>query len=187
MLSLWKILNKYRKYDTPIFSLFEKEVMSPTSGKKGDFYTLETGDWVNIIALTKDNHVILVRQYRHGTEDLSLEIPGGGVDPADANPEEAARRELREETGYTSDDWVCLGKISANAAIMNNYCHCYFARDCIKTDVPKPDPFEEIAIETLSVAAFLKKVAEGDVHHSIVVAAVALWQLYQERSRSSND
>ncbi len=181
MLSNWKILNKYREYDARIFTLFKKEVKSEGLNRTGHFYTLEVVDWINVIAIDKAGDVILVKQYRHGTEANSLEVPGGAVDASDTDPLEAAQRELMEETGYTSDKWTLLGKVSANPAIMNNFCYCYVAEECEKTHPTNMDAFEEIEIEKYPQDKFLNLVRIGEIHHSLAVAATGLWKLHLER------
>lgn len=177
MLKKWNVLQKDKEYDTPIFSLFRKRVSSPDQLREGNFYTLETGDWVNVIAITKDQKVILVSQYRHGVDDISLEIPGGCIDQADNDPIIAAQRELLEETGYTSKQWQYLGKSSANPAILSNYCHFFCATECDQTSDTDHDHFEEIEISLLDTPLFLNEVKNGTIHHSLTVAAVAYWLL----------
>lgn len=177
MLRRWNILQEDNEYDTPIFSLLRKRVKSPSSGREGDFFTLSTGNWVNVIALTEKREVVLVSQYRHGIDQISLEIPGGCIDAEDPSPMFAAQRELQEETGYVSNNWSYLGKSSANPAILSNYCYFFLADQCSKSKETKHDFYEEIEISLLPESTFLSKVKEGEIHHSLAVAAVALWQL----------
>ncbi len=96
---LWKVTSSKEGGSYGIFSFRTDRALSPRTGLEYDFFILESSPWVNIIPLTPENEVVLVRQYRHGIRDLSLEIPGGLVEEQDT-PEETARRELREETGY---------------------------------------------------------------------------------------
>lgn len=160
--------------ETPIFSLESAQVHF--QGNEAEFYRIHTNDWVNIIALTAQQEVILVRQTRFGVEEDSLEIPGGVMDQGEL-PLVAAQRELAEETGYTSSKWTSLGFVTANPAIMNNRCHLFLAEECRCTEALNLDAFEDIRLEVIPVAEFLEKVKSNEIHHALVVAAVAQWML----------
>ena len=136
---------------------------------------------MNVIALTPEEEVILVEQYRFGIREPTLEIPGGMVD-APESPLDGAKRELLEETGYVSDRWTRLGKVSSNPAIQNNYTHLYLARDCRFEGAQNPDTHERINVHTVSLDRFLNLVEDGTIHHAIVVAAVARFLLYEGNS-----
>jgi len=146
----------------------------------GDFYVLEAPAWINVLPITPENKIVLVEQYRYGIEEPTLEIPGGMVDKGE-EPQQAAKRELVEETGYKSDSWESLGKVSANPAIMNNYTHIYLAEGCRFVGAENPDEHERINVHLLAVPRFLDLVAEGTVHHSIVLAAVAKYLLRSKK------
>lgn len=133
---------------------------------------LDAPDWVNVIALTPKKEVILVEQYRFGTERPSLEIPGGVCDRGES-PLEAARRELEEETGYTSARWSSLGQVSANPAIQNNYNHFFVAEECSPVGETNFDRHERIIVHKVPFEQFLDLIREGVVDHSLMVAAVA--------------
>ncbi len=120
----WKTVESHKVYSTRIFDLHHHRRHHHQRGNH-DFYVLEAPDWVNIIPLTDDEQVVMVRQFRHGTESFTLEIPGGMVDADDADPKAAARREMEEESGYDSDDIIELGKVHPNPAIQGNYCHTF--------------------------------------------------------------
>jgi 8-oxo-dGTP pyrophosphatase MutT (NUDIX family) len=169
----WIIESENTEYSTPIFTLFKRNSKSAIQDRRGSFYIVDAPDWINVIALTPDNEIVLVRQYRHGIHEITWEIPGGAVDLGDSDPLLAAKRELEEETGFTSDDWVKLGKVSANPAIFTNYCHFYIARNCTFTSRQNLDDFEEIVVKTETISEFLQQVREGKIHHSLVIAAVA--------------
>ena len=139
---------------------------------EGVFYVLDAPDWVNVVALTENREAVLVEQFRYGTDKPSLEIAGGVCDPGES-PLETAKRELEEETGYISDNWSSLGKVSANPAILNNYNHFFLAEGCTRTGEMSLDQHERIKVHTLPYDDFLDRVRDGTIDHSIVVAAVA--------------
>lgn len=168
----WEIESENIEYQTPIFKLLKRNCKSPNQDKKGGFYIIDAPDWINVFALTPEKEIILVNQYRYGIDELSWEIPGGAVDRSDQNPMEAAKRELEEETGFTSDQWEDLGNVSSNPAIFTNYCHFYIAWNCELTTSQNLDPFEEIEVKTETLKDFLQQVRDGHIHHSLVVAAV---------------
>lgn len=174
----WSIVTENKEYTTPIFNLLKRRMKleAPEEQNQGDFYILDAPAWINVVAITADSEIILVEQYRYGTEEPTLEIPGGMVDKGE-EPLEAARRELLEETGYQSDEWKSLGKVSSNPAILTNYTHMYLAEKCIFVGSENPDSHERIIVHKMPVSQFLELVAEGSVHHAIVLAAVARYLL----------
>lgn len=167
----WKIEQDKKVFDTPIFSLQQIKLIPDQKRSSSDFYILDAPDWINIIAITPENKILLVEQYRAGTDSVTLEIPGGMVDSGE-EPLVAAKRELREETGFESDQWSKIGLISANPAIQNNFTHLYFAVDCIKTQEQQLDGTEDILMHQLPLSQFFELIKDGTVHHSIVLAAV---------------
>ena len=174
----WSVVEENKEYKTPIFNLLQRKMrLQEASGLlEGEFYVLDAPEWINIIPLTTTGEVILVEQYRYGTQEPTLEIPGGMVDRGE-DPLGAARRELLEETGYRSEKWSSLGKTSANPAIMSNYAHMYLAEDCVFEGAENPDTHERIKVHTLPMDEFLTLAMDGTVHHAIVLAAVARYLL----------
>lgn len=176
----WSIVSENKEYQTPIFNLFKRsmQIESPDEQLSGDFYVLDAPEWVNVLPITSENTIILVEQYRYGIEQPTLEIPGGIVDSSE-EPLEAIKRELAEETGYCSDSWSSLGKVSTNPAIMTNYTHIYLAEDCTFKGIKEStgDIHERINVHEMPIEEFLSLVEGGTVHHSIVLAAVARYLL----------
>jgi len=136
-------------------------------------YTLEMGDWVNIVALTAgdDPSVIFVRQHRFGTEQRSLEIPGGLIDPGEV-PLRAAQRELEEETGYTSQQWSALSWTHPNPALQANKLFMFVARDCEKTSEVRLDPLEDCEVELVKYRELPALLARGEIRHALVLLAL---------------
>lgn len=110
------------------------------------YYVLEYPTWVNVVALTKEKEVILIRQYRHGLQKTIWEIPGGNMDQCDKSPLDAVKRELLEETGYSSDNVIQTCQVSANPANHSNLTYCFLALDCYLANVQKLDDTEEIDV-----------------------------------------
>lgn len=177
----WSVIKENKEYRTPIFNLLKRKMrlQAEDDSGEGDFYILDAPEWINVIALTPEQEIILVEQYRYGIQEPTLEIPGGMVDPGE-EPLEGAQRELLEETGYGSDQWTNLGKVSSNPAIMTNYTHTYLAEDCEWEGADNPDTHERIHVHKMPVDNFLKLVKDGTVHHAIVVAAIARYLLKRE-------
>ncbi len=150
-------------------------------GKQSTFFVLENPDWVNVIALTKENEVVLIEQFRHGAEKTILEIPGGIID-AGEKPETAARRELLEETGFSSNEFVCLGKSNPNPAIQNNAIYHFLALDCEKTGETSFDEHESIKTKLVTLKEIERLIKSEKITHSLVLAA-----FYKFMSRKSGD
>ena len=170
-LKAWQRLRSRTVYSCRIFSLREDHKRSPRTGRGHDFYILEAGDWVNIIPLTPDDRVVLIRQYRHGVEAMTLEIPGGMVDAEDPSPLHAARREMQEETGYDSADIIPLGALHPNPAIQANHCHSFLARTAHKRFDPPFDTTEEPEVVLVPLADIPDLIRGGDITHALVVVA----------------
>jgi ADP-ribose pyrophosphatase len=173
----WKTVESHKVYSTRIFDLHHHRRHHHQRGHH-DFYVLEAPDWVNIIPLTEDEQVVMVRQFRHGTEDFTLEIPGGMVDPEDAGPMAAARREMREECGYDSDDIIELGKVHPNPAIQGNYCHTFLARKVRPGVKIELDTTEETEVVLVPLSSIKELIASGEITHALVIAAFSFLHIY---------
>jgi ADP-ribose pyrophosphatase len=175
----WLTRKDKKVFETAIFDLHQIERAPDTGESSGEFYVLNAPEWINVIPLTPQRQIILVEQYRHGIDEVTLEIPGGMVDPGE-EPLLSAQRELEEETGYSSNSWVSLGKVSSNPAILSNFTHLYLASNCRKTSEQSTSRFEDIAVHIIDLDRFLDYVRTGHIHHSIVVSAVAKFLLMEQ-------
>ncbi|WZF18392.1 NUDIX hydrolase [Nostoc sp. UHCC 0302] len=136
------------------------------------FYVLEYSTWVNIVAITKNQEVVLVKQYRHGIQKTVLELPGGSMDSQDNSPLEAAKRELLEESGYTSSNFVETGIISPNSATHNNLIHCFLATDVELVADLKLDITEEIEVLLLPLEELIKNIDSGIILQAFHISSL---------------
>lgn len=166
----WTTLSDQHLHDCKIIDIHEVKAASPITGAPHTFYRIVSPDWVNVIPLTPDGDVVLVRQFRHGTREVTLEIPGGMVD-AGETPAEAAVRELREETGYVGADVEDLGSVDTNPALFDNRCHTYLVTDCREVAEIANEGAEETHVVTIPLAEIPDLIRSGAITHSLVVAA----------------
>lgn len=148
------------------------QLRNPRNGVERKALVIETGDWVNIVAVTPTERIVVVRQFRFGTGAISSEIPGGLVDPGEEHGV-AAARELQEETGYTTDDWHYLGAVAPNPAFLTNRCHQWLARDVQQTMPPSYEEGEDIVIAALTPQELGAEIRAGHFHHSLALLALA--------------
>lgn len=156
----WKILSSEYLFRDLWFSVRKDRCETPDGKIVDPYYVYEFPTWVAAFAMTEDNKVIMVRQYRHAIEEVSLEIPGGCVDDTDKNLEEAIARELLEETGYSFKEFTYLGRISSNPSTNNNWLHMFLATGGKKTHDQNLDHNEEIEVSlftTDEVKSFIKE------------------------------
>jgi 8-oxo-dGTP pyrophosphatase MutT (NUDIX family) len=182
-IKLWRLISSKKDRSLRIFDLRTDRAISPRTNKEHDFYVLESSDWVNVIPLTRQNEVVLIRQYRHGIRRVTLEIPGGIVEQGDS-PEETARRELFEETGYSSSDMILVGSVHANPAFLNNFCYSYLARDVSSSGGQEQDEKEDIEIVIKPLEEIPRLIREGEITHSLVLAA--FYRFYMEYKPSQS-
>lgn len=174
----WKKVDSKVLQDARIFRLREDLCTSPRTGATWPFYVLEVPDWINVIAITEDANVVFIRQFRHGTGEVTLEIPGGMVDPGET-PLAAAVRELREETGYVARRWLDLGSIEPNPAFQNNRCYTFLAQGCTRAGPAQQDEREDIEVEEIAVEAVGRLLASGAITHALVGIAFQKLDLLQ--------
>jgi 8-oxo-dGTP pyrophosphatase MutT (NUDIX family) len=126
---------------------------------------------VNVVAVTDDRKVVFVRQFRHGTRETTLEIPGGAVDPEDRSPLAAAKRELREETGFIARRWRRLGVVEPNPAIQTNLTWTFLAEGAHLAGAADPDPGEELDVVLVPEKNLEALARKGVIRHALVIAA----------------
>jgi ADP-ribose pyrophosphatase len=175
----WTTLGSRPLGDFRIFTLRSDRVISPRTQQEHDVYVLDCVSWVNVIAVTPDEQLVMVEQYRHGTRTVELEIPGGMVDPHDASPEAAGVRELREETGYEGAEARIIGQVFPNPAIMSNTCSTVMVQNCRCLHPVQFDHGEDLVTRLVPAADVPQLVAAGKIKHSLVVAALFYFDLWQ--------
>ena len=175
-LTPWPLKKSRCAGDYKIFKVRSDRRTSPRTGDEHEFFVIESVDWCNIIALTLDDQLVMVEQYRQGTNLIELELPGGMIDPGE-NPLETAVRELREETGYAGDAPESGGFVYANPAIMNNKVHTVIIRNASSQHVTQLDAGEDLITRLVPLDEIPKLVENGTIGHSLMVAALFRFQI----------
>jgi 8-oxo-dGTP pyrophosphatase MutT (NUDIX family) len=165
------VAGEYRVFDV------ERHAMRDGAGAaRRDVFTFRCPDWCNVVALTDAGELVLIWQYRFGTDDLSLEIPGGMIDPGES-PMDAARRELREETGYDARSIEPLLRMEPNPALQNNVCHAFLARGAELVGAPHFDENEECEVVLVPARDTRALVDLGHVRHALAICALQAFVL----------
>jgi len=163
---IWKKLSSHYIHKGPWATLRTDKCEMPNGHVVEDYYVLEYSNWVNAVAITDDNKILMVHQYRHAAEIVSLEIPGGVIDEGEL-PEQALRRELLEETGYQFDDFELLCTIYANPSTADNHTYCYLARGGKKVQEQSLDEQEEIIVETYTIPQVKELLAQNKIAQAL--------------------
>jgi len=162
----WKICHSEYIHKGPWATLRSDKCEMPDGRIVDEYYVLEYPNWVNAVAITEDNKVLMVRQYRHAANIVSLEIPGGVID-GDEKPEAAMRRELLEETGYEFNDIDPLCTIYANPSTANNHTYCYLAKGGKKVQEQSLDEHEELIVEEYTIAEVKQLLADNKIAQAL--------------------
>ncbi len=178
-IEIWKRVESKQIADCRVFTVREDLCERASDGTQSSFFVTENPDWVNVIALTNKDEIVLIEQFRHGIEETILEIPGGMVDENES-AETAARRELLEETGYSSKEFVALGKSRPNPAIQNNWIHHFAAFDCEKKGETDFDEHENVVTKLFPLADIRQLIESGKITHSLAITAFYFFNLHDK-------
>jgi len=173
----WKVLES--TYFRPRFRLDKIEF---PNGKFLDATVLEFNSWVNILALTKNQEAVLIKQYRHGVQEVLWEIPGGVVE-ADEDPLDGVKRELLEETGYTASEFIQVGKLYPNPAFQTNTLYSFLALNAEKVAVQNLDDGEDIEVHVVPLDELVPMVKRGEFSHALDVAVLFQALAHMDRIR----
>lgn len=175
----WRVLRSEEVFHCRAFTVVQQRSHSRTLDRTDDFFVLEAREWANVVPITADGRVVCVRQYRHGVGAFTLEVPAGLVDAKDASPAAAARRELREETGFRCASIEPVGIVQPNPALFRNRCHVFVALDATYEGAPEWDPNEEIEVVLLPGVELVQHIRSGEVANALTIAALHLAALSQ--------
>ena len=177
----WQKVSSEPVGDFGIFSIRADRVISPRTQQAQEVYVIDCVNWVNVIAVTPDQHLVMIEQYRHGSKTVELEIPGGMIDAKDASPTAAGLRELREETGYAGENPRLIGQVFPNPAIMSNTCFTVMVENCRCLHPVQFDHGEDLVTRLIPIADLPQMVATGKIKHSLVLVGLYYFDLWQRR------
>lgn len=166
----WRLLDSKLAFDNKWFRVRQDVVRLPSGKTLDDYFVWLRGDVSLIVAVTPAKELVLVKQYKHGVGDIIIEHPAGFVDEHET-PEEAAKRELLEETGYSAPEFKLIAKFSEAPAKEVGRTFVFLAKNARKLSAPSPDENEEIEVVTYSVQELLKMIERGEIIASPTIAA----------------
>jgi ADP-ribose pyrophosphatase len=165
--------------DFRVFTVRADEKISPRTNQSHEFYILDCVNWVNVVAVTPDQQLVMIEQFRHGSNTVELEVPGGTMDTVDQSPVATGIRELREETGYEGENARPLGEVFPNPAIMSNTCYTVLVENCQLRHAVEMDAGEDLVTRLVPISQIPELVKGGKIRHSLVVVALYYFDLWR--------
>jgi len=181
MIKPWKTISSKTLGDFRVFKVRSEAKQSPRTGETHDFYVIDSSNWVNVIAVTPANELVMIDQYRHASNTVELEAPGGIIDPEDASPIAAGVRELREETGYEGSSAKLIGEFFPNPALQTNTCYTVLIENCRYAGPVQFDLTEDLLTRLVPVAEIPSLVREGKIRHALVLNALFYFDLWRRQ------
>lgn len=183
----WEESSRREVLRCPVFTAYRSErTAGAAKGRRqsGTFYILDAADWVTVVPVVRmgdgADAFLMVRQYRHGIERVTLEFPAGLVEPGEP-PEAAARRELEEETGHRADSLLLAATMGAAPAFMTNWCHVYVAGGLRRSGGLSLDEGERLEAVTVPAAEVLERMGTGELVNSITAMSLYCWLRHRSR------
>jgi len=171
--SVWREIAREQVADCRIFTVERSTAVSPLDARPHSYYRVQSPSWVQILPITANGEAVLVRQYRHGSQRMTLEMPGGLIDPGE-DPAIAALRECLEETGYRATTAVSLGVLNPNPALFANRLYGYFALDARPERAVQNTATEVTEPVLVPVRELPGLLLRGEIDHALVAAT--LWR-----------
>lgn len=177
----WLSIKDEKVFEAPIFTIGRELSRCIRSGVEHNFYYIDCRNWVTIVAVTPEQELVMIHQYRHGSGIVELEIPGGCIDAEDADPVATGHRELLEETGYAGENGRIIGKVNPNPALQGNTCYTVLLENCRKVHAPQLEDTEELSSFTIPVDEVEELIAQGRISHALVLNALHFFDLHRKR------
>ena len=171
----WKILGQETVCDFKLFKFYRRDLLNPHKNSEHRFYVMDIPDWINVVPVTPEGKIVMIRQYRAGTDAVTVEIPGGVMDANDGSPQAAARRELEEETAYVAGKLALLGSVHPNPSFMSNTCYFVVAKGARPTGKTNFDPGEDIETFEMEPDELRQAILSGKIKHALTVAALGMF------------
>ncbi|MEK6222581.1 MAG: NUDIX hydrolase [Chloroflexota bacterium] len=167
----WEVKRTEPGPDLVLFNARYDWVINPRNGAGVRAVVLEGNDWVNVVALTPEKKILMVRQFRFGVQAETIEIPAGMVEPGEP-PLQAAVRELQEETGFTTEDWTSMGSAQPNPAFLANTLYLFLAQNVVQTHQPNLDTGEDMDFAAVTIQEVKEGIAEGQIRNALGLLAL---------------